>query len=484
MRRFLLAILLFVAVTTITGTAHALTAFDAVGSYRVEAGVYTPAQTPGSPDTPDGRTEPIFSERLAAVCVDGLWGYIGPDGRIVVNPQFTEAGRFSRGLAPVKIGEKHAYIDVTGAVALDASAYDAVYPFREDRARVEVAGRSGFIDLRGNLVIPTVYDAASDVSEGLIAARKAGKWGYLTAKGETAIAFRYDYAASFAKGVAYVELDGEGLLIDTEGDTVAQNVYSGLDPASNFVLARGEKGWGYVSAAGETVIECQWTDVELPSEGFIGVYADGLWGFMDYSGGIVIDPQWDAVWPFSGGFALVCTFAGDGQSADSYAFINRLGFTLSDETHADARPFSDGAAAVFDGTRWGYIDGGGDTLIDCAYDFAGDFQDGYAVVGSAGAFLIIDKAGTALTVFDAATTTTSTAAATTSATTTAARIEEPEETTDYARMILFTAVGMLVVYVLLSALLRGINSGRRRRAQRSRPLQDSRERTRYYPDED
>ena len=44
----------------------------------------------------------------------GIWGYIDPSGKYVINPQFDEAGDFEDGLAPVRIGAKWGYIDKTG----------------------------------------------------------------------------------------------------------------------------------------------------------------------------------------------------------------------------------------------------------------------------------------------------------------------------------------------------------------------------------
>ncbi len=42
-----------------------------------------------------------FSQGLAAVEVDGLWGYIDPSGKLVIEPAFLEARDFCQGSAPV-----------------------------------------------------------------------------------------------------------------------------------------------------------------------------------------------------------------------------------------------------------------------------------------------------------------------------------------------------------------------------------------------
>lgn len=42
-----------------------------------------------------------FSEGLAAVSVNGKWGYVDTEGHFVIHPQFGSAGDFSEGLAVV-----------------------------------------------------------------------------------------------------------------------------------------------------------------------------------------------------------------------------------------------------------------------------------------------------------------------------------------------------------------------------------------------
>src|SRR5882762_3272760 len=54
---------------------------------------------------------------LMPVPVNGRWGYISVDGKIVINPSFAIAGSFSEGLAAVRDDEGgFYYIDTTGNV--------------------------------------------------------------------------------------------------------------------------------------------------------------------------------------------------------------------------------------------------------------------------------------------------------------------------------------------------------------------------------
>jgi predicted NUDIX family NTP pyrophosphohydrolase len=59
-----------------------------------------------------------FSEGLAAILVNGEFGYIDRSGKMVIVPQFDRASRFSGGLAEVQVvdarGYARGYIDKQG----------------------------------------------------------------------------------------------------------------------------------------------------------------------------------------------------------------------------------------------------------------------------------------------------------------------------------------------------------------------------------
>ncbi len=482
MRRFIPVLLCILLLTPIT---FALTALDAAGIYAYEKGVYTPAYIPDALGY--DMAEPLFSEGLAAVKSNGLWGYASTDGKFIVEPAYDTAGRFSYGFAPVSRDGSYFYIDVTGETVIDAADYDYIYPFANGYARVEQDTLIGFLDARGEIAVAAIYEDAFDVSEGLIAARLDGKWGYLSTAGKTVIPFAYDYATPFSGGVAYVEKGGGGMLINTSGTVVAPVVYSAL--RDGLALTKGAGGWGFVDAAGEISIECVWQDVELPSEGFIGVSVEGKWGFADYSGAIVIDPKWDFVWPFSDGAAMVGTLSADLRTVGEYAFIDTRGKQLGDASFKNARPFSGGLAAVSNGVNWGYIDTSGKLVIDYLYAYAADFDadSGYALVGRDGVFYVIDKTGSALSFYTKGSSSLLTTAASPTSPTAGAPAANaaPVYTRDeFLSLIVLSFAGLLILFVIVSASMRAYHIRKARKARQAASSPRPARRGRYDHDDD
>ena len=95
-----------------------------------------------------------FFEGLAAVEVDGLWGFIDKNGEMVIEPRFRAVGIFSEGLAAFVIDASGwGYMDTSGNVVIKPQ-FDGANPFDESgRALVRIGdyetGVMGYVDRNG-----------------------------------------------------------------------------------------------------------------------------------------------------------------------------------------------------------------------------------------------------------------------------------------------------------------------------------------------
>ncbi|MEO0583612.1 MAG: WG repeat-containing protein [Bacteroidota bacterium] len=148
-------------------------------------------------------------------------------GKVVLEARFKDAGEFSNGLAYVQIMTKYGYINPQGELVIKPQFLEA-RDFSEERAAVRQVTEDGerkwgFIDTLGNSVISYQYDEVSQFSEGLCAVEKVGKWGYINLSGEVVIPFSFDAAENFSEGSTYVIMENEQgeeveFLLDKEGN--------------------------------------------------------------------------------------------------------------------------------------------------------------------------------------------------------------------------------------------------------------------------
>ncbi len=371
--------------------------FDAIGKYAYSDGAYYLDYYNVIDYRYSSESTELFNEGLLPVCVDGKWGFIDTAGKLAIPLKYDRADHFSMGLACVEQNGKLFYIDAAGIASISLE-YDDAGSFADGLASVKKDDKYGFIDITGKLVIECIYEEVGEPSENLIAVKKDGKYGFIDYKGNNVIPFEYDYADKFSTGVAYVTKDYSGKLIGTDGSIIYENVFSNIYDGIAMIEENGK--WGFVDNEGNIVIECVWDDVEFPSEGLVGVCKDGKWGFADYSGTLVIDTTWDYIWPFSNGMAKVANARANGYGIDKYGFINKLGENTIPVTLIDAQDFSDDLAPVCGNNLWGYLGINGKQVIACEYDFVSSFINGVAVVGKDGKFMLINKNGEVISIYD------------------------------------------------------------------------------------
>lgn len=144
---------------------------------------------------------------------------------------------------------------------------------------------------------------------GLFWIREDGKFGYIDARGETVIPPRYTTTYGFREGVAATKVDGRMGYIDRRGNWV-------IPPQFAFTYGFSEGlAWTQAEAGGKYgAIDCQgrWviapTFVEMPqffSEGRAIVKVDGKYGYVDRAGTLVIPARYDKPHRFDGGAAQV-----------------------------------------------------------------------------------------------------------------------------------------------------------------------------------
>ena len=115
----------------------------------------------------------------------------------------------------IQKGGKWGFYD--GMKTVIEPAYDEVFCFHEGLASVELDEKCGYINDKGEVVIPLEYETAMSFSSGLAAVTKRDKFGYINQENSVVIPFEYDAATAFVDGEAKVKKDGKWGTIQTDG---------------------------------------------------------------------------------------------------------------------------------------------------------------------------------------------------------------------------------------------------------------------------
>lgn len=203
---------------------------------------------------PEGRDDSVLIDRTGAIVFDQPVSY---------------HGHFSEGLVQISLpGEdRFTFLDASGRIALCGTENGLLGrgDFHEGRAKVidSLSNWIGYIDRSGNVVVKPqfFFSHAQDFSEGLAAVGDGEQWGYIDRRGEWVIPLRFREAKSFSEGLAAVAVDGT----NEDGDRCNR--------------------WGYIDASGEFVLPPRYDSADPFSEGCAWVSAsDGPDGYIDTRG--------------------------------------------------------------------------------------------------------------------------------------------------------------------------------------------------------
>lgn len=186
------------------------------------------------------------------------------------------------------------------------------------------------------------YDEVSNFHEGLSAVCKNNKWGYINSKGDEVIPCKYESACDFSEGLACVYLTRDDNMpiafINNNGNTVISGYYGGsrferliFKNGKCLVMDKDKNGF-YIDKEGNRTDEPN--NIENGSDEMPDVeifYDNDKMGVKDTLGNIIVQAKYSYIDDFSEGLAVAYLYCSDDKNI--YGFVDKKGnstFTESD----------------------------------------------------------------------------------------------------------------------------------------------------------
>ncbi|MEY4926112.1 MAG: hypothetical protein RI894_548, partial [Bacteroidota bacterium] len=163
-----------------------------------------------------------FADSLGNVAVVPQYDVVEPynEGLALVgffNKQYGDTLRYydsqlDQDVTEIRFPTTYQFINKKGKIVMRLTDYDEVHPFSDSLCAVgkyiKEAGKKimtyGFIRHDGIFVVPLQYNAVGDVREGLFSFRKDDRSGFINLKGDTIVPPIYDVVKPFSCGFALV----------------------------------------------------------------------------------------------------------------------------------------------------------------------------------------------------------------------------------------------------------------------------------------
>ena len=293
---------------------------------------------------------------------------------------------FAEGVAAVSLNGWAGFVDTKGNIIVPFEYVNAEH-FQNGLAPIKIFDdvereyKCGFIDKTGKEIIPCEYYEVHHFFDGraLVVERWNG-YGFIDERGNEIVPccnlllrdyigeMYYDYNFCEERAIFCKKDSKRCGYIDIKGKEITPLEYWGAKPFSEGLGAvRSKYGWGFVDKTGVEVIPCTYSDANSFYEGLAAVKINNRWGFIDKTNRPIIPCKYKEVGCFDEGLAPV-------RVSGKWGFIDKSGYRVIPCIYSDVGVFENGMAPVCKGIKWGYIDRNGNLVVPCIYDHAENYK--------------------------------------------------------------------------------------------------------------
>jgi hypothetical protein len=309
-----------------------------------------------------------FSEGLAAVRVDGLYGYIDPTGKIVVAPRFQAAGSFLGGYAEVRLDDSSAIVDRSGRL-LGPARFSRIIPFHKDIFVAEPLSRNRPSRPGSDVRLEGFYDLSP----------------FLSMNGAGLYHFQKGWLTDQDLKFSIFDVPGRGLVWAGRKNDHGEEVWGLLKFDGTWQVT--PRYWHVQQLTETHAVVASMPDYSLPP----GKSRDAIrWGAVDRNGRLVVPLKFAHLSYWRGGYGYAMErkpYGSDGSASGTRTGIVRANGTLLADRYFDEVDILDDGTLPRGrlGEKWYSIDPSGRLLPDQL--------DGRPLVECAGGLSIIRRGG-------------------------------------------------------------------------------------------
>lgn len=218
--------------------------------------------------------------------------------------------------------------ELAQSAAENSSNYEEIGPLSGGLILIKDANQKmGFIDKNDVVVIEPQYDSANDFHTALSCVSKNGKWGFINKKGEEVIPLIYEEISHwiFIEGLACVKKDGAWGAIDKKGNLIIPCLYELVSVCSEGIVFVGkEEKYAAVDQNGILRTDFIYDRVSVYRNGRAIFTRDNKNGILDENFNEILPPTYKQIESF---FDYGFTLAIQKEQNDSYkmGFLDRNG---------------------------------------------------------------------------------------------------------------------------------------------------------------
>lgn len=241
-----------------------------------------------------------FSEDVAAIKVDGLYGFVDKSGKSIISPNYDSVTQFFNNHSIVSKNNKYGVIDKDNNLTIPCQ-YDSIDFIEKSNFYIALINNSYKCISNENKVI---FDFSNYIINNF----------YKYGSDHLIITFSKDNKQGFVDVIS-------GMAIEPSYDSLS--VYVNTDENAPMISYQNNDSWGYIDVNSKFISEPIYEEEVHFSNNLAPVRVDSKYGFIDLSGNLVIPPSYEEVGSFCNDLAYV-------RINNKYGCINKSGELIID----------------------------------------------------------------------------------------------------------------------------------------------------------
>lgn len=340
-----------------------------------------------------------------------LTGYTDLNYEPVIDIIYKNIGYFTDGVcvaSDVEEKNKHYLIDETGKI-IQTLNYKQITPFREGMALVvSQEGLRGFINLKGEEVIPAIFEKADFFSDGWAKVSENGQEYFIDKEGEKVLELPEDVYAREGFNDGFVAIKGESKdypdhyasFMNKKGERPFR-YFSFVDDFNNGIaLVTLDEQEGFINSRGQLHLLPECERLYNNDPGLIKcITNEDKQALLDTTGQIIIPPKYDFI---DYGDSIIRVRKGDFEG-----IIDKNEHIIMPLIYNKIVNYSNGIALVYMlnhptksyGKRYFFVDKKGNPIDDQVYDYGKILSSDFYLLGKYN-YELLDEQGQSVYQFD------------------------------------------------------------------------------------
>lgn len=341
------------------------------------------------------------------------YGYVRFDGTNTGLKYGTKCD-FANGLALVSTSDFSGYINTQLKEIITFNSDYRLENFYCGRAKIFLKNKYGFINEKGNVIIPIEYDNASNFTNNIAAVYKKNnviKYGFIDLNGKLVSEIKYEGTSDLDRGNSKeiyfngripVYYNNKYGFINYQGIEVIPCSYDKISSLNSHAVrvAMSKRSfdnpkdrwgtvydkWGIINENGEIILPLKYDEINSSYKenyfvaGFYYRYKNlqlTHWGLIDINGKELTEFKYDKVFNLKNGLIKVGVInKNDLMDREKWGIINEKGVELTSVKYDEIDEFSEGISIVIIEDLKGYINEKGEEITKIEFQRAGLFSKG------------------------------------------------------------------------------------------------------------